>query len=71
MARKTATKNSVMGADRPAYDRRARSRLPDPSCPTCNAGPEHVQGTVRTSFRVFYRCEKCSGVWDTARPQRR
>jgi hypothetical protein len=73
MTRKAQNKNGTgaMGPSRPAFDRRSRVRLPDPPCPTCPAGPGRVHGTVRTSFRVFYKCDQCGGVWDVERPRRR
>jgi transposase-like protein len=51
-------------------DRRSRNRKPNPPCPTCRAEPEHVHGTVRSSFRIFFKCDRCGGVWDTEIPRR-
>jgi hypothetical protein len=54
-----------------AFDRRSRTRPPDPSCRACRATPDLVHVTVRTAGRLYFRCDKCGEVWDIATPQRR
>jgi len=54
-----------------AMDRRSRTRMPDPPCPTCRTSPVDVRVTIRTASRLFYKCAHCGGVWDVQRVNQR
>ena len=54
-----------------ALDRRARTRTPDPPCPVCRVGPDHVRVTNRTTFRLFCKCDQCGNVWTMDQGKRR
>jgi len=51
-------------------DRRSRTRIPNPPCPTCRADADHVRVTTRTSSRLYFKCDQCGGVWDGEVPER-
>jgi transposase-like protein len=51
-------------------DRRGKNRIPNPPCPTCRADADHVRVTTRTASRLYYKCDKCGGVWDGEMPAR-
>ncbi len=42
-------------------DRRAATRLPDPTCLHCDDGGSMV-GIIRTTRFVYFRCETCGDV---------
>ena len=49
-------------------ERRAPSRLPDPTCPECSS--TDVRVTLRVVWAVYYRCEACEHLWAVQKPQR-
>jgi len=53
----------------PALNRRDSTRPPDQSCPLCNAPPEMVFLTMRTTFLLYFKCTECGGVWQVEKPE--
>jgi len=44
-------------------DRRARTRQPDPPCPTCRPDQARPRVTIRLPQRIFFKCDTCHSVW--------
>ena len=44
-------------------DRRSPNRLTLAPCRICNAPPEHIRVTTRTSHFLYLKCTKCRNVW--------
>jgi transposase-like protein len=70
MARTSLERDTYNMVPPMVMDRRSRTRIPNPPCPTCRADSEHVRVTTRTSARLYFKCGECGGVWDGEVPAR-
>jgi len=50
-------------------DRRAPTRLPDPSCRLCGAEPDHVHVRLRTISFISFGCDVCGTIWQVNKPR--
>jgi transposase-like protein len=70
MARTSLERDTYKMVTPMVMDRRSRTRIPNPACPTCRADSEHVRVTTRTSARLYFKCGECGSVWDGEVPAR-